>query len=292
MPADNEGSVAEPGGRSGGSATGQSDGSEGLSMVGAMKKIAESETKKLRTFDLGLVTSVFPHASASDNENYYCSVKLRDSDADELRNVPIMTSHIGLAYVPNIGDLVLIGYIGGNVNSPVVLGSLYNDEQRPPVNKAGEIVYESPDSEDSSGSLRRVHLKFPSGMEITITDKEASIKHKDTSIHMTTEGNMYIGTEKKFAFTGYGDSGNLKVGGSGDVKLFSEKQKVVVESKSADVVIKAAAGLSIQCGGELKLKAATITIKSDANTEITAGANMSVKGGAVTEIKGSLVNIN
>lgn len=272
--------------------TGQSDGSENTTLVGTMRRIAETEVRKVHTFDLGVVTSIFPHESESDDHNYYCSIRLRDSDSDELRNVPVMTSHIGIVYTPNIGDLVLVGYIGGNVNSPVVIGSLYNDQQRPPVNKAGEIVYESPDSEDSSGGTRRVFFKFPNGMEITITDKAAKIKHKDTSIHMTTEGNMFIGTEEKFAITGYGDTGDLKTGGYGDVKLFSEKQKVTVEAKSADVEIKAAAGISISCGGELKLKAATITIESDANTEIKAGANMSVKGGAVTEIKGSIVNIN
>lgn len=285
----NEIEVTEPAGNdnsgSGTSrATGQSDGSENMSLVGAMRRIAETEARKVKAFDLGEVTSVFPHASSADTENYYCSVRLRDSDTDELRNVPIMTSHIGLVYVPNIGDLVIIGYIGGNINSPVVIGSLYNDEQRPPVNKAGEIVYESPDSEDSSGGTRRVYLKFPNGMEITITDKEAKVKHKDTSIHLTTEGNMFIGTENKFAFVGYGDTGNLKIGGDGETKLFSEKQKVIIESKSAEVVIKAATGLTIETSGTLKLKGTNVEIESDATTK--------VQGGALTEIKGPTVKIN
>jgi uncharacterized protein involved in type VI secretion and phage assembly len=196
----------------------------------------------------------------------------------------VLTTHIGLAHIPNIGDLVLIGYVGGNVNSPVIMGSLYNDEQRPPVNKAGETVYESPDAEDSSGDLRRVYLKFPNGMEITVTDKMAKLAYRDTKIHLTTEGNMFIGTEDKFVFTGYGDSGDLKVGGSGNVSLFSENQSVTVESKSADVTIKAAAGINIECSGEMKLKAASIKIESDATTDIKAGATLNIKG--------SLVNIN
>ncbi len=248
-------------------AVGQSDGSEGTSIVGAMRRIAEGEARRIRTFDIGVVTSVFPHASAGDDENYYCSVRLRDSDSDELRNVPVLTSHIGFAHVPNIGDLVLVGYVGGSVNSPVIVGSLYNDGQRPPVNKAGEVVYESPDGADSSGDLRRIYLKFPSGMEITITDKAAKLAYRDTKVELTTDGDISLGTENKFAVRGEGASGS-----------------VTVESKSADVTVKSAGNLSIECTGQMKLKAASISVESDATTDIKAGATMNIRG--------SLVNIN
>ncbi len=103
------------------------------SPVAAIKKIAEDEVKKHRTMDLAEVTSIYPHNKNDDKDNYECDVKLRNG-GNELRKVPIMTAHIGQTWSPNIGDLVLIGYIGGNVNSPVVIGSLYNDDQRPPVN--------------------------------------------------------------------------------------------------------------------------------------------------------------
>ncbi len=128
------------------------------SAVGAIKKIAEEEVKKQRSLELAEVTSIYPHSDSSDNDNYDCDVKIKNG-GNELRKVPIVTSHIGFTHIPNIGDLVLIGYIGGSVNSPVIIGSLYNDDQRPPVNDAGEIVYESPDPGNSG--LRRLLYKVP-----------------------------------------------------------------------------------------------------------------------------------
>ncbi|WP_424358892.1 phage baseplate assembly protein V [Methanocella sp. MCL-LM] len=247
-------------GNTGNHTVGQSDGSENLTLVGTMRRIAETEARKIHTFDLGVVTSIFPHASGFDDHNYYCSVRLRDSDSDELRNVPILTPHIGFAFTPSIGDLVLVGYIGGNVNSPVVLGSMYNDRQRPPENDAGELVFVSPDSVNPS--KKRVDIKLPSGVEIKVTDDAVLID------------------------TGFS---KINVGMDGTISLKADVD-ITIESTMA-LKLK---GLTVEIEGtqELNQKGGLVNIESDANAEIKAGANMSVKGGAITEIKGSMVNIN
>jgi phage baseplate assembly protein gpV len=277
-----------------GTPTGQSGGGEDITLVGAMRRIAESETRKVRTFDLGIVTSIFPHESESDDQNYYCSVRLRDSDSEELRNVPILTRHIGMVHVPNVGDLVMIGYIGGNVNSPVVMGSLYNDEQRPPVNKAGEIVYESPDSEDSSGDIRRVYLKTPSGIEVKIGDKTVSvhIEKSDTALVMKDTGEVWFGTEGKCTIWYDPQARQFVVTGYGDYTFFSGKDKTTLESREGALEVKAAQNMTIQCGGDLTIKAANIKLESTANTDVKAGVNATVSGKAVTTVEGKVVKIN
>ena len=114
-----------------------------MSIVESIKKIVESEIRKLHLVELGLVTSVFPHSTDGDKDNYECNVKLKDKDV-ELRRVPTSTSHIGLVYIPHVGDLVLLCYINGDINAPVIIGRLYNDEDRPPTSKMEEIVYAPP----------------------------------------------------------------------------------------------------------------------------------------------------
>ena len=114
-------------------------------IVATMKKVAEQEVRRLATLELGVVTSVFPHASESDKDNYQCSVKLKhrkqpDGSDFELRKVPVATSHIGLAHIPNVGDLVVLGFVNGEINAPVILGRLYNDEDLPPKNDVGQMV--------------------------------------------------------------------------------------------------------------------------------------------------------
>jgi uncharacterized protein involved in type VI secretion and phage assembly len=115
------------------------------SIIGIMKKVAEQEALKLSFLELGVVTSIFPHASDSDKDNYQCSVKLRhhkqpDGSDFELRKVPVATGHIGFANIPNVGDLVVVGFVHGDINAPIILGRLYNDEDRPPENDTGQMV--------------------------------------------------------------------------------------------------------------------------------------------------------
>ena len=110
------------------------------SIVSVMKKVAEKEVQKIYTTELGIVTSVFPHASESDKDNYECSIQLKnkkqpDGSDFELRKVPLLTQHLGLVNIPKVGDLVLVTFIGGNLNAPVIIGRLYNDEDRPPINQ-------------------------------------------------------------------------------------------------------------------------------------------------------------
>ncbi len=115
------------------------------SILGVVRKVARRETEKILTTELGVVTAIFPHAAESDQDNYQVSVRLKnrkqpDGSDFELRKVPVATPHVGLVNVPNVGDLVLVTFLGGELNAPVVTGRLYNDEDRPPVNREKELL--------------------------------------------------------------------------------------------------------------------------------------------------------
>ncbi len=127
-------------------------------IVGVMKKVAEHEARRVYTTELGVVTAVFPHASESDNDNYQCSVKLKnkkqsDGQDFELRKVPIAVPYMGWACIPNVGDLVLVHFIGGDLNAPVITGRLYNDEVRPPENQKDEFFLQHKATEGGSVKL-------------------------------------------------------------------------------------------------------------------------------------------
>jgi phage gp45-like len=141
------------------------------SIVTIMQKVAVREAQKVHTCELGIVTSVFPHKSDGDKENYQCSVKLKnkkqvDGSDFELRQVPVATQHIGLANIPRVGDLVVVGFVGGNLNAPVILGRLYNDEDTPPTSDVGQLVVEN---------LETIKLTLKSGTAIEI-DSDGNVK--------------------------------------------------------------------------------------------------------------------
>ena len=112
-------------------------------IVSIIQAIVRDELKSLRLGDLAVVTSVFPHAEDSDGHNYECNVKLREGNL-ELRRVPIATPHIGMASAPRVGDLVLISYVRGDPNRPIVQGRLYSDEANPPLHEENEWRIEAP----------------------------------------------------------------------------------------------------------------------------------------------------
>src|SRR6187401_2901953 len=108
------------------------------SILSVLQQVAIREAEKIYTTELGEVTAILPHASESDKQNYQCSVRMTSRKAAdggdfELRKVPVTSGMIGIANIPKVGDLVLLQFIGGDLNAPVITGRLYNDTDTPPV---------------------------------------------------------------------------------------------------------------------------------------------------------------
>jgi phage baseplate assembly protein gpV len=155
-------------------------------VVAVMKNVAEQEVAKILTTELGVVTAVFPHAADSDKDDYQCSVKLKnrkqaDGSDFELTKVPLMTPHVGLANIPKVGDLVVLSFVGGSLNAPIILGRLYNDEDRPPKNDIGQMILTELDS---------LSITLKSGTKIDIdSDGNITIEAKgDVKINNGSKG--------------------------------------------------------------------------------------------------------
>lgn len=177
------------------------------SIIGIMKKVAEQEAGKIYTTELGVITAVFPGDSAASRDNYQCSVTLKNRKAAdggdfELRKVPVVTPHIGMANIPNVGDLVLLSFISGDINAPIIIGRLYNDEDKPPVNKEGELLLQH--NLKNGGSLKLDKsgvLTLSSQKEkttVTIEDGNVTIATANQQVTVKIEdGGVTIDTANK-----------------------------------------------------------------------------------------------
>jgi len=239
-----------------------------MSIVETIKGIAEKELKKFHLPELGVVTSIFPHSSASDKDNYECNVRLKNADV-ELRKVPIATQCIGLVGIPRVGDLVLLAFINGDINAPIVIGRLYNDEDRPPLNKAEEVVYIPPYARKPD--VRRIYLEFPGGMTFRITDDEVDVNAGGTKVIIQRNGDVIIESKA-----------NINVKADGDATL-----------KSKGNMTFSASSIKMESDKDLNLKSGTdMKVKSGAAAEITSSAEMKVEAAAQMKIKGATVHIN
>lgn len=205
-------------------------------IVEAMKKVAESEVGKVHVAELGVVTSVFPHADDGDNDNYECSVKLRDKDV-ELRQVPVATQHIGFASIPQIGDLVLVSFVNGDINAPVITGRLYNDEDRPPASQAEEMVYIPP--YDSNPDLRRIYIELPDQtVTLTIQDEQVLIHVGDTDITVSKEDGVNLTSKLPITISTEDDlsikAKNVKIESDADTQ-FTASGKMTVKGSTVDI---------------------------------------------------------
>jgi len=245
-------------------------------MIEVIRKIIEDEISKLHIAELGEVTSIFPHSSGSDKENYECNVRLKYKDL-ELRRVPVATQHIGLANIPNIGELVLVTFLNGNINAPVVIGRLYTDEDRPPTNKEEEIIYIPPYSEASD--LRRIHMEFPGGIILSIKDDEVSVETGKTTLKLNRDGDINIESNAKV---------NLKT--AGDLNIESDAK--VDLKMTGDLNINSDAKVNVKAMGDMSLSATNLKIESQGTLEVKTAATAKFEATGPLNIKGAMVNIN
>ncbi|MCX8188604.1 MAG: phage baseplate assembly protein V [Nitrososphaeria archaeon] len=239
-----------------------------MSIVELIRKIAENEAKKNYTIELGVVTSVFPHSTPNDKENYECNVKIKGGEI-ELQHVQIATQVIGLACPPRVGDLVLVSFVNGDINLPVIIGRLYNDEDRPPVNDLEEIVFVPPYTKNAE--KRRIYLEFPEGTMIKITDEDIMVKTGETKVIVHKDGDVVIESKADVVVKA---KGNTKISSGGTLSLSASKIKVESEKE-----------LEVNAGADLK-------INTDANLKLTSSADMNMEASGRTTIKGATVNIN
>ncbi|HEX5187705.1 MAG TPA: hypothetical protein VFV86_12525 [Nitrososphaeraceae archaeon] len=239
------------------------------SIVEMIRKIADMEIQKLHILDLGIITSVFPHSVDEDKNNFECNVKLKDKEV-ELRKVPVATSHIGLSNIVHSGDLVLVSYINGDFNSPIVIGRLYNDEDRPPLSKEEEIVYQPPYSPDNS--LRRLNIVLPQGtVKIDLYDDRLNVIIGKTSFSAQSKG---------------------------EIEIKSEKTSIILDDTQG-IKIKSDINIQIESTQDLSIKASNINIDGTVNTTLKCGIlnvdadqSSNIQSVGPMTIKGAIVNIN
>lgn len=125
-----------------------------IRVVELIRRIVRRELARLRGPRLAVVTAVFPHAAKDDEYNYEVSVQLKH-EALQLRRIPLAIPYVGVAALPRVGDLVLVQFVDGDINQPVVTGCLYHADVRPPLHQEDDVVFEHrvPD-----GTLN--HLRF------------------------------------------------------------------------------------------------------------------------------------
>jgi phage baseplate assembly protein gpV len=232
-------------------------------IVDTIQAIIRQEMARVRVADLGVVEAVRSHASDGDKDNYGCDVRLKNSNL-LLKRVPIATQHVGSVAAPAVGDLVLLTYDKGDVNQPVVIGRLYSDSARPPINETGEILTRLPLGKDDDHTLYS-RLRNVGG------EREAKLEMAPKVTVMANDGSIQATAGKNEVLID-------QPGGSGGTITVKAGRSTITMNQDGDITVEAAGNLTLTASGDLTLEGASVTLKAKGNASVEANGQLTLKG--------------
>ena len=225
----------------------------------------------------------------------------------------------GMQFIPRIGDEVLVQYIDGNPDQPIVVGSIYNKSNSTPYSSASQSGIKTrttPKGNSKQGNelrfedqkdIEHVYLHAEKDLLLnTNNDWVATVKGKQTTtIDKTSELLVKEGLSLKSEKTIETNSkDNWSSSSDKDVKL-SAGSKVLLEAKSSVAVDGSsititgkskveqkvgASKIEISASG-IKIDAPQISIAGKAKAEMKA-AMVTVEGQGKADIKAAMVTLN
>lgn len=177
--------------------------------------------------------------------------------------------------IPRIGQEVVVEFLEGNPDLPLVTGTVVNDQHKPPYglpdNKTQSgLKSESTDGAGFSDCYNEIKFEDRKGEEIfsiqAEKDFQALIKNKET---------REIGPDYRDG--GYSRETTVK---SGDDKLHIQQGKLDIEAMT-EINLKVGQSTIKMLPASIEISSPTITIKSVAKTEVLSDAMVIVNGALV-----------
>ncbi len=245
-------------------------------IISAIQEIVRHELRNLRIAELGIVEALYPHSDASDDDNYACDVRLPASDL-LLKRAPVATGHIGTAAIPNIGDLVLLAFQHGDVNQPLIIGRLYNDADRPPLNRPDEVIFRLPlaaaDDKSIQAAIRNHPDAFPPREILIEMAPKITVRITDGAVRATAGQTEMLLDQPD--------------GSGGRVAVVAGSTKITM-NQDGDVTIEASGAMTLKATRDLTLEGMNINIKAQMNATLEGGMETTVKGSLGAKVEGGL----
>ena len=230
--------------------------------------------------------------STTQNENTSCWVRVAQTVAG---------SGWGHFFLPRVGQEVIVSYVDGDPDRPLVTGSVYNE--------SNALPYAQPSMQTRSTIMSRSSKGGSAGNEIRMEDKTGS-----EELYLHAQKDMNVSIENALATTviAGNETHTIQKGDrTVDVQTGKETHNVTGDytlkvtgnltiDVSGSITFKSGTSLTSQAGTSLSNQAGT-TLENKAGTTLTieglevqskASAAGTVDGGGMLTLKGGLVKIN
>ncbi len=198
---------------------------------------------------------------------------------------PMSGAERGLFLFPQVGDLVVLGYLENDPHRPIVLGGFWNTDSKPPV-------------AIKDGKAEDYCLKTPKKVALTLHDEENKQK---LTVTMPSGTILEIDDEKKTVTTKNkgGDTSLLMKMEDGEIEL-KAKSKVTLSAGNASIVLEQNGKITIKGnGGDISIEGKGITGKAQGsmsfqgvNVDVKANMDLNLSATKTASVKGTLLTLN
>jgi uncharacterized protein involved in type VI secretion and phage assembly len=199
----------------------------------------------------------------------------KNNESDWIRIMtPMAGKSMGVYFLPEVEDEVLVAFQNGDLDAPVILGSLWSKNIPPP------------DLNDNEKNDKRM-IQSRSGHKIILDDKSG--EEKITIVDKSGNNSIVIDSKEKL----------ITITSEKDMKILAENGILTINAK--EIAVSTSQGTSFESGADFTVKASSgkasvesmeLSLKASSQGTLEASAALNVKASGNTTIKGAMVMIN
>lgn len=201
-----------------------------------------------------------------------------DDESDWARIATGMTGDgYGTYYLPEVEDEVLVGFENGDIHSPIVIGSLWSGNRKPPEDNA-----------DGNNDVRTVETRSGHSIEFDDNDREGAVRIETAAGHRVVlddaSGSESVTIEDK--------SGN-------SIEMDSNAGEIGIEA-NAEISLSAPT-IELSADGEITIDSSgTLEASGDAQTSVSSKGQLNVESNGIMgidangplQIQGAIIQLN
>jgi uncharacterized protein involved in type VI secretion and phage assembly len=190
---------------------------------------------------------------------------------------PFSGKEYGIQFMPNVGDKVVLAYVNGDPQNPIIIGSLWNKDAAMPYPL------------DDEGKNINYAIKTPTGIEILMNEEEDKQKF---SI-MTPGGIKFLmDDENQLVSISDKDEKNfIKLDIQNGKIEFAADQNMSIKAGSNEMTVDQSGKTTLGGDADTEIKGSNLTLKAQSKFA-AEGLNVEVKGTASTKVQGAQTEVS
>jgi type VI secretion system secreted protein VgrG len=200
----------------------------------------------------------------------------------------------GMVHIPRVGQEVVVDFVNGDVDQPIVVGSVYNADQMPP--------YALPANKTQSGIKSRSTLQGGAANfnEIRFEDKKGSEQvvihaEKDQCIDVENDETHWVGHDRKKTVD---NNETVKIGNDETITIGNNRTVTIDKGNDSLTIKMGNATTKINLGKSeteamqsIELKVGQSSVKLDQSGVTIKGMTIKIEGQIMVDVKGLMTTV-